>query len=109
MAITVESAKKYKSHKKRECFNLIKSNNANNGLPLFVQRLQHFQQLCTAPPSGYLPLSSVALLDSVLNEETKSVPEISQTTSITAALQNSHASQVLDKGTGVQSAKIILF
>ncbi|MDF3047932.1 MAG: hypothetical protein K0R73_1050, partial [Candidatus Midichloriaceae bacterium] len=33
-AITVESAKKYKSHKKREYFNLIKSNNANNGLPL---------------------------------------------------------------------------
>jgi hypothetical protein len=40
MAITVESAKKYKSHKKRECFNLIKSNNANNGLPLFVHFLQ---------------------------------------------------------------------
>jgi hypothetical protein len=38
--ITVESAKKYKSHKKRECFNLIKSNNANNGLPLFVHFLQ---------------------------------------------------------------------
>jgi hypothetical protein len=38
--ITVESAKKYKSHKKRVCFNLIKSNNANNGLPLFVHILQ---------------------------------------------------------------------
>jgi hypothetical protein len=37
--ISVESAKKYKSHKKRECFNLIKSNNANNGLPLFVHFL----------------------------------------------------------------------
>jgi hypothetical protein len=38
--ITVESAKKYKSHKKRVYFNLIKSNNANNGLPLFVHFLQ---------------------------------------------------------------------
>jgi hypothetical protein len=39
-AITVESAKKYKSHKKRVYFNLIKSNDANNGLPLFVHFLQ---------------------------------------------------------------------
>ncbi|MDF3047015.1 MAG: hypothetical protein K0R73_133, partial [Candidatus Midichloriaceae bacterium] len=29
-----------KSHKKRVYFNLIKSNNANNGLPLFVHFLQ---------------------------------------------------------------------
>jgi hypothetical protein len=40
LGITVESAKKYKSHKKRVYFNLIKSNNANNGLPLFVHFLQ---------------------------------------------------------------------
>jgi hypothetical protein len=48
-AITVESAKKYKSHKKRVYFNLIKSNNANNGLPLFVHFLQDLYKRSCRP------------------------------------------------------------
>ncbi|MDF3047678.1 MAG: hypothetical protein K0R73_796 [Candidatus Midichloriaceae bacterium] len=47
--ISVESAKKYKSHKKRVYFNLIKSNNANNGLLLFVHFLQDLYRRSCRP------------------------------------------------------------